>query len=108
MDAASDQLNEILQGLNVDMPNTTLIHNADVKSHGSPEVIRYALKEQLFKPVRGVESIKFMHEQGVTAFVECGPGKVLMGLNKRIAPDAAHFTLYDTETINNVVEQLRG
>lgn len=49
-----------------------------------------------------------MHEQGVTAFVECGPGKVLMGLNKRIAPDAAHFTLYDTETINNVVEQLRG
>ncbi|TPQ27196.1 [acyl-carrier-protein] S-malonyltransferase [Methylomonas koyamae] len=108
MEAASDQLNEILQGLNVDMPNTTLIHNADVKSHGSPEVIRYALKEQLFKPVRWVESIKFMHEQGVTAFVECGPGKVLMGLNKRIAADAAHFTLYDIETINNVVEQLRG
>ncbi|WP_371928774.1 ACP S-malonyltransferase [Methylomonas aurea] len=108
MEAASDRLNEILQSLNVDMPNTTLIHNADVKSHGSPEVIRYALKEQLFKPVRWVESIKFMHEQGVTAFVECGPGKVLMGLNKRIAPDAAHFTLYDIETINNVVEQLRG
>ncbi|MCQ8117361.1 ACP S-malonyltransferase [Methylomonas rosea] len=108
MEAASDKLNEILQSLNVEMPNSTLIHNADVKSHGSPEVIRYALKEQLFKPVRWVESVKFMHEQGVTAFVECGPGKVLVGLNKRIAPDAAHYTLYDPETINNVVEQLRG
>ena len=108
MEAASDQLNEILQGINIDMPNATLIHNADVKSHGSPEVIRYALKEQLFKPVRWVESVKFMHEQGVTAFIECGPGKVLMGLNKRIAPDASHLTLFDSETINSVVEQLNG
>lgn len=108
MTAASDQLNEILQGINIEMPDTTLIHNADVKSHGSPEVIRYALKEQLFKPVRWVESVKFMHEQGVTAFVECGPGKVLMGLNKRIAPDAAHLTMFDPDTINNVVEQLHG
>jgi [acyl-carrier-protein] S-malonyltransferase len=108
MEAASNQLYEILQGINVEMPNSTLIHNADVKSHGSPEVIRYALKEQLFKPVRWVESVKFMHEQGVNAFVECGPGKVLMGLNKRIAPDAAHLTLFDTDTINNAVEQLRG
>ncbi|MDX8129277.1 ACP S-malonyltransferase [Methylomonas sp. OY6] len=108
MEAASDKLNEILQSLNVEMPNSTLIHNADVKSHGSPEVIRYALKEQLFKPVRWVESVKFMHEQGVTAFVECGPGKVLVGLNKRIAPDATHYTIYDPETIDNVVEQLRG
>jgi [acyl-carrier-protein] S-malonyltransferase len=66
------------------------------------------LKEQLFKPVRWVESVKFMYEQGVNTFVECGPGKVLVGLNKRIAPDAAHYTLYDPETINNVVEQLRG
>lgn len=108
MSTAAEKLNDILEGINFVMPNTTLIHNADVKSHGSPEVIRYALKEQLFKPVRWVESVKFMHEQGVTAFVECGPGKVLVGLDKRIAPDAAHFTLYDPETINNVVEQLRG
>jgi [acyl-carrier-protein] S-malonyltransferase len=47
-----------------------------------------------------------MADQGVTRFVECGAGKVLIGLNKRIAKDAEHFALYDTETINNVMEQL--
>ncbi|OHX37988.1 [acyl-carrier-protein] S-malonyltransferase [Methylomonas sp. LWB] len=108
MEAASGQLAALLENTALDMPAMTLIHNADVKSHGSPEVIRYALKEQLFKPVRWVESVKFMHEQGVTAFVECGPGKVLLGLNKRIAPDAAHLAVYDPDTLANVVEQLNG
>ncbi len=108
MEAASEQLKAVLQGINVEVPEVTLIHNADVKSHGSPEVIRYALKEQLFKPVRWVESIKFMHEQGVAGFIECGPGKVLMGLNKRIAPDAAHMTMFDLESLNNVLEHIHG
>ena len=108
MTVASDQLAEILRDVNVEMPNTTLIHNADVKSHGSPEVIKFALKEQLFKSVRWVESIKFMREQGVSTFVECGPGKVLVGLNKRIAADAAHLTMFDTDSIDKVLEQLHG
>lgn len=108
MEAASDKLNEILEGINIEMPDVTLVHNADVKSHGSPEVIRYALKEQLFKPVRWVESVKFMHEQGVSSFVECGPGKVLMGLNKRIAPGAVHLTIFDPESLNNVLEHIHG
>ena len=108
METAAEKLNEILQGIQVEMPNMTLIHNADVKSHGSPEVIRYALKEQLFKPVRWVESVKFMHEQGVAGFVECGPGKVLMGLNKRIAPDALHMSIFDPDSLNSVLEQLNG
>lgn len=108
MEAASDKLNEVLNGIDVAMPDVTLIHNADVKSHGSPDVIRSALKEQLFKPVRWVESVKFMHEQGVSSFVECGPGKVLMGLNKRIAPDAVHLTMYDPESLNKALEQIHG
>jgi len=108
MEGAAQQLDEILQGINIEMPNMTLIHNADVKSHGSPEVIRNALREQLFSPVRWVESVKFMHEQGVAAFVECGPGKVLLGLNKRIAPDAAHLAVFDPDSLSNVLEQLNG
>jgi [acyl-carrier-protein] S-malonyltransferase len=90
------------------MPTATIIHNADVKSHGSPEVIRYALKEQLFKPVRWVEGVKFMHEQGVAGFIECGPGKVLLGLNKRIASDAVHLSIFDPDSLNTVLEQLHG
>lgn len=108
MQGASDQLSTVLESIEIEMPKMTLIHNADVKSHGSPEVIRFALKEQLFKPVRWVESVKFMHEQGVTEFIEVGPGKVLMGLNKRIAPDANHMTIFDPESLNNVLEHLHG
>lgn len=108
MQGASDQLSTVLESIEIEMPKMTLIHNADVKSHGSPEVIRFALKEQLFKPVRWVESVKFMHEQGVTEFIEVGPGKVLMGLNKRIAPDANHMTIFDPESLNNILEHLHG
>lgn len=108
MSSAAEALGELLQNLTIELPAATLIHNADVKSHGSPEVIRFALTEQLFKPVRWVESIKFMHEQGVSSFVECGPGKVLMGLNKRIAPDATHLSIFDPESLSSVLEQLHG
>ncbi|MBS3963024.1 MAG: ACP S-malonyltransferase [Methylomonas sp.] len=108
MEAASDQLATVLETIDIAMPGMTLIHNADVKSHGSPEVIRFALKEQLFKPVRWVESIKFMHEQGVTQFIELGPGKVLMGLNKRIAPNAHHMTVFDPESLTHALEYFHG
>lgn len=106
MQPAAEKLAEALENLTINAPNATLIHNVDVLSHRSPELIRYALKEQLYKPVRWVDTIKFMADQGVTRFVECGAGKVLIGLNKRIAKDAAHFSVYDVETMNNVMEQI--
>ena len=106
MQSAAEQLDTYLQSTLIDMPKTTLIHNVDVAAHSAPEVIRHALKEQLYKPVRWVDTIKFMHDQGVTRFVECGPGKVLTGLNKRIVKDAEHLALYDSETLNKLLEQL--
>ncbi len=102
---AAEKLADALQNITINPPNVTLIHNVDVLSHRSPELIRHALKEQLYKPVRWVDSIKFMADQGVTQFVECGAGKVLIGLNKRIAKEAEHFALYDTQTMKNVMEQ---
>jgi [acyl-carrier-protein] S-malonyltransferase len=103
---AAEKLAQTLETITINPPNATLIHNVDVMSHRSPELIRHALKEQLYKPVRWVDSVKFMADQGVTQFVECGAGKVLIGLNKRIAKDAQHFALYDTKTMNEVMEQL--
>ncbi len=108
MQLAAENLGEQLQDTIFDMPKTTLIHNVDVASHSAPEVIRNALKEQLYKPVRWVDTIKFMRDQGVTRFVECGPGKVLIGLNKRIVKDAEHFSIFDPATVNNLLEQLNG
>lgn len=103
---AAEKLAQALENIAINLPNVTLIHNVDVLSHRAPALIRYALKEQLYKPVRWVDSVKFMADQGVTRFVECGAGKVLIGLNKRIAKDAEHFALYDTKTMNDVMEQL--
>ena len=108
MALAAQQLDQQLQGVFIDSPKMTLIHNADVASHSAPEVIRNALKEQLYKPVRWVDSIRFMHDQGVTSFVECGPGKVLVGLNKRILKDAEHLSIYDSESFNKVLEHVNG
>lgn len=108
MESAAEKLDEKLQNMAIDTPKMTLIHNVDVASHSAPEVIRNALKEQLYKPVRWTDSIKFMHDQGVTCFVECGPGKVLVGLNKRIAKDAEHMSIYDSESLIKVLEQLNG
>ncbi len=106
MHPAAEKLDAYLQNTAVDMPKMTLIHNVDVASHSAPEVIRNALKEQLYRPVHWVDSIKFMHDQGVTRFVECGPGKVLIGLNKRIAKDAEHYSIYNPETLNEVLENI--
>lgn len=108
MEPAAEKLAEILKGIDIQIPEMTLINNVDVASHTADDVIRNALKEQLFKPVRWVDSIKYMHEQGVIKFVECGPGKVLMGLNKRIAKDADHMTMYNPATLEKVLEQLNG
>lgn len=104
MQPAAEKLDAYLQNTVIQAPGMTLIHNVDVTSHSAPEVIRNALKEQLYKPVRWVDTIRFMHDQGVTRFVECGPGKVLLGLNKRIIKNAEHFSIYDTKTLNNVLE----
>ncbi|MGJ0431267.1 ACP S-malonyltransferase [Methylobacter sp.] len=106
MQPAAEKLDEQLQNIALSAPKMTLIHNVDVAAHSASEVIRSVLKEQLYKPVRWVDSIKFMHDQGVTHFVECGPGKVLIGLNKRIAKDVEHMAIYNPETLNKVLEQL--
>ncbi|HEY8035491.1 MAG TPA: ACP S-malonyltransferase [Methylobacter sp.] len=108
MESAAQKLDEQLQNTMIDTPKMTLIHNVDVASHSAPEVIRNALKEQLYKPVRWTDSIKFMHDQGVTCFIECGPGKVLTGLNKRIAKDAEHMSIHDSESLITALEQLNG
>ncbi len=106
MQSAADKLDIYLNDIKIVTPTIKLVHNVDVASHDTPDAIRNILKEQLFKPVRWVDSVNYLHEQGVTRFVECGPGKVLIGLNKRIVKDAEHFSIYNSETINTLLEQL--
>jgi [acyl-carrier-protein] S-malonyltransferase len=81
-------------------PTIPVIHNVDVSLAGEPDAIRTALASQAASAVRWVETIEKMSAMGVTHIVECGPGKVLSGLIKRIAPDIVTYSLADAAAID--------
>ena len=70
-----------------------MIHNRFVESLDDPAKIRQALVEQLYNPVRWIETVQLLGRKGVKRIVECGPGKVLTGLSKRIVPDIEYIAL---------------
>jgi len=84
MKPAAEEMAARLAGVSLSAPGIPVIHNVDVEAHGEANTIRKALIEQLYNPVRWTETIRFLHEKGVSGVVECGPGKVLAGLNRRI------------------------
>lgn len=87
-------------------PKIDVVHNVDVGMHSAPEVIRTLLVEQLYSPVRWSDTIRFLRDQGVENFVECGPGKVLTGLNRRIVPECRTWPIFDPETLADALEAL--
>jgi [acyl-carrier-protein] S-malonyltransferase len=104
MKSAVEEFREILAGIAVETPQSAVIHNVDVASHSAPEVIRAALEKQLYSPVRWADSILFMSQQGVSRFVECGPGRVLSGLNKRIVPACRTEAVFDPGSLVKALE----
>ena len=84
MKPAAEELTEALAEASLSVPSIPVISNADVVCYETVEQIRDGLRRQLFSPVRWAETIRFMIEHGTTKIVECGPGKVLAGLNRRI------------------------
>lgn len=99
MKPAADQLAEVLSDISFNSPSIPVINNVDVVAAKSEADIRDALKRQLFSPVRWVETIEKMAADGADQFNECGPGKVLVGLNKRINKALSSSALLDTATI---------
>jgi [acyl-carrier-protein] S-malonyltransferase len=85
MRPAADALASMLDNIALKETVIPVVQNTDGLSHDNADQIRNNLKQQLYKPVLWVDCINKMHSQGVTQFVECGPGKVLSGLIKRIA-----------------------
>lgn len=99
MKPAADQLAEVLSGIPFNTPSIPVINNVDVVAAESEADIRDALKRQLFSPVRWVETVEKMTADGADQFNECGPGKVLVGLNKRINKALTSAALLDTASI---------
>jgi [acyl-carrier-protein] S-malonyltransferase len=99
MKPAADQLAEVLSGISFKIPSIPVINNVDVVAAESEADIRDALKRQLFSPVRWVETIEKMAADGADQFNECGPGKVLVGLNKRINKTLSSSALLDSTSV---------
>jgi [acyl-carrier-protein] S-malonyltransferase len=85
-----------------------VVHNVDVSVQTDPDAIRERLAQQLYSSVRWSETVSYLVNQGVTRFVECGPGKVLAGLGKRIAADAPTEPLYGPDSLKKVLETVNG
>ena len=92
---AAQQLRDYLDNVAVQAPTIPVLHNADVKSYSDGAAIKDALVRQLYSPVRWVETVLEFGKQGITHNVECAPGKVLVGLNKRIATGQQALAIND-------------
>ena len=107
MKPAAAQLAIYLATVQVNVPNIPVIHNADVKSYTDTAQIKDALVRQLYSPVRWVETIQSMHAQGITQTAECGPGKVLAGLTKRIVAELPSTALVNNDVLNEYTALIR-
>jgi len=96
MQPAAEEMAKLLDAVTIRSPKIQVIHNVDAKSHDDPASIRDALTRQIYNPVRWMQTIMIIKEDA-DAIIECGPGRVLTGLNKRIDKEIKSFSL-DTPT----------
>lgn len=104
MQPAADKLKVYLGKVSVSAPKVTVVNNVDVAAETDPGRIKDALVRQAASPVRWVETIKKMADAGVTHIVECGPGKVLAGMTKRIAPGVKSFAAADRASLEEALK----
>lgn len=99
MKPAAERLAEALESVSINVPVLPVLHNADVAAYSEAAQIRDALVRQLYSPVRWTETIRKLAANGVLLHAECGPGKVLAGLNKRIESTLSTSALTDDAAI---------
>ncbi len=105
---AAHKLRQRLAQIAVSAPAIDVINNVDVAATRDPEQIKEALVRQLHNPVRWVESVQYMAGHGIKTLVECGPGKVLIGLAKRITKDIGTETVYDPASLDKTLTTTGG
>jgi [acyl-carrier-protein] S-malonyltransferase len=110
MAPAAARLGEKLQAIQFATPEVRDIYTVDVRRHGDADSIRKALVEQLVKPVRWSETVQAMLGTGVRVIVECGPNRVLTGLNRRIEKnkEIAMLAIEDPESLQEALQACRS
>ena len=104
---ASEKLKGYLVNIEFKVPTIAVINNVDVEILNDPAAIKDALVRQAAKPVRWQETIQAMAAQGITQVVECGPGKVLAGLTKRIHDQVTGVPVFDEASLNEVLASFK-
>lgn len=110
MKSASEHLDEFMTQKKIEMKNPAIpiVSNANAKFLTAAGDIKSSLLEQLYNPVLWDDSVKTISASGINVFIEIGPGKVLSGLIKRIAPEAITFNVEDTESLENTIQGLKN
>ena len=108
MKPAAEKLAAYLADVKIGAPKMPVLHNADVAAYSDASAIKDALVRQLYSPVRWVETVQAIAAQGVAHAAECGPGKVLVGLNKRIVTDMTCFALTGNDAVAEAKNQLNA
>lgn len=104
MRPAADKLAEYLKSVAIIASAIPVLHNADVRAYSDSEKIKDALVRQLYSPVRWVETVQAAYAQGITNAAECGPGKVLAGLTKRIVAELPCAALTSNDAISEFIK----
>ena len=105
MQPAAEAFAATLAGVELRVPEMPVLHNVDVQLHNDSDAIRAALAQQLYSPVRWVETVQAMGHQGIRHCLEMGPGKVLAGLNKRIDKELETRAVYDPASLTEALQR---
>ena len=105
MRPAAEALETVLAGIEVGAPGIPVLHNVSTNPAGEPDEVRAALVQQLWRPVRWSDTILRLVADGVERFAECGPGKVLAGLNRRISRPSDTVALTDAAALRTTLEK---
>jgi [acyl-carrier-protein] S-malonyltransferase len=108
MQPAAEKLKAYLDKVSLQEPKIPVLNNVDVKVAPDAERIKDALVRQAASPVRWVETIRAMAGLGATHIIECGPGKVLGGMTRRIAPDLQSLTLHDSPSLEAALATVKA
>jgi [acyl-carrier-protein] S-malonyltransferase len=103
MKPAADRLAEQINATEFNVPKIPVVHNVTAQTESNPEKIKALMIEQIYSAVRWVECVNTMGAAGITTTVECGPGKVLSGLNKRINSELTTLSIEKPEEIDSVL-----
>ena len=107
MAPAAVVLEQVLQGMTFQKPSVPVVSNVTGKPHGEPAEIKALMVKQVTSSVQWVASIEGFKQAGVTEYIECGPGKVLSGLIKRIDKDASSVSIQDVPSLDKAVAVLK-